>query len=362
MAASMAAAPSGRRLTPKIRELVAADRHARPAVGRLTAAHVEALTAVATRAEAFDEAVLPARALQALAAGAPADVAVPVLSRVLAAAAAPRTDRVTAARELAGLATPAAHDALAGAIRDRDPRVQQVAVAALGKLGGPADLREMMRMVEPGDLSVRKQLRFARALIAHRHGLDGPFLPEVEGVERRPGAPERMITLTLRPRGTRGTATDLARHLGSTYGIVPAAQSFSLRAGRAEWAVFVNGEVGASASGLARLFERPWIAAILGRWFPANIANTTQYVVLTRPVAGGARIDVVRTDGELMYTGTAEQLAGTIAFAMADVDRPGTAPTTVRGRVSGRGLELELTVPFATRVGTRPTEAVRPRG
>ena len=70
------------------------------------------------------------------------------------------------------------------------------------------------------------------------------------------------------------------------------------------------------------------------------------------------RIDVVRTDGEVMYTGTAEQVGSAVAFAMADVDRPATAPTTVEGTVTSTGVDLELSVPFATRVGTRSPERV----
>jgi hypothetical protein len=49
---------------------------------------------------------------------------------------------------------------------------------------------------------------------------------------------------------------------------------------------------------------------------------------------------------------------GAFAFNMADVDRPGTAPTNVSGRVSTKGIELDVTFPFGTRVGTRQTEAV----
>ncbi len=67
--------------------------------------------------------------------------------------------------------------------------------------------------------------------------------------------------------------------------------------------------------------------------FLQRFATTTQYV-LTHPVQGAARIDVVRTDGEVMYTGTMERVGPGFAFAMADVDRPGTAPTNVRGRVA----------------------------
>jgi hypothetical protein len=346
------------RLTPKIRRLVTPDRLAPPPVGRLTEAHVEALSAVATRPEQFEELVSAPRAIQALAAGASPQVAIPVLQSVLASRRASSTDRVVAARELGTIATPEARSALLRRVRDSDPRVQQAVFAALGIFAGPEVLRSLAGVREPEDFAARRQLAFTRALIAHRYGLDGPFLPEARGMPRRRGSPREMITLTLRPRTPRATAADMERHLGPTYGIKFAERGYELRAGRAEWAVFVNREMTRSITSLERFFERPWIAAVLGRWFPERFANTTQYLVLTRPVDGSARIDVVRTDGEVMYTGTAEQIGEAISFAMADVDRPGTAPTNVRGRVGPEGLELDVTIPFGTRTGTQSTEPV----
>jgi hypothetical protein len=43
-------------------------------------------------------------------------------------------------------------------------------------------------------------------------------------------------------------------------------------------------------------------------------------------------VDVVRTDGEVAYTGQLIRAEGSIRFSMRDVAREGTAPTNVEGR------------------------------
>jgi hypothetical protein len=350
----MAAKPRGR-LTPKVRELVATDRQSRPPVGRLTTAQVELLTAVARGREEYDVPVSTARALGALAAGAKPEVAVPVLETVLADSKAPEADRIAAARGLGSVATEQAERALLEHVRIRDPRVQQDVFAALGLFAGPAAEQALAGLAPPANPFARRQLAFARALIAHRHGLDGPFLREARPVERRPGRPEEMTAFALGARTPNGTAADLERLRGPTYGVDFADRALSLTCGPAEWTIFVNQEIGRSALSPTNLFDRPWIAAVLAQRLPRREALTTRFALLTRPTGGQAHLDVARADGEIVYTGTAEPAGPGLAFTISDVDRPGTAPLNVVGRLTSRGIELETAVVFALRVGVRET-------
>ncbi len=118
-----------------------------------------------------DEGVLSHKALQALAVGAPAPVATLVLRNVLRDARAPRADRVTAARLLGTIGTKEARNVLGGSIRDRHPRVRQAVFASLGQIGEPTDLKKLGQLADSDDRHTARQLEFARALIAHRHGL-----------------------------------------------------------------------------------------------------------------------------------------------------------------------------------------------
>jgi hypothetical protein len=270
-------------------------------------------------------------------------------------------DRIAALREITTLATPAALQTLLRHATDRDARVQQAALAALGTFADPSTLAALAAIADPTDPSARRQLVLTRALIAHRHGLaEGPFLPERPGVRRRPGEPGQMITLTLRAKSGAASTADRRRLHGPTFGVGLADQAFELKAGRAEWTVFVNRDLGPSITVLDQLFERPWITALLGRWTPDRLRGIVQYLVLTRPVNDTVRIDVVRRDGEVMYTGSARRDGTAIAFAIADVDRRGTAPTNVSGSTGPDGLELAVTVPFRARVGTRDTSPAIP--
>lgn len=319
------------RLTPKIRELVASDRQGRPLAGRLTVAHVDVLAGIATGRLVFTEPVSSYRAIRTLAVAARPEISVPVLAQVLADRRAPTTDRVVAARELGHIATSDAESVLVRRVSDREPLVQQAVFSALGMCGGPSSLRKLARVTEPEGAAAQRQLVFARVLIVHRHGLDGPFLPETDTSGTRPGDPDDHLRVTFRARTAKATAADRARFVGSTYGIRFTERAFSLRCGRVERTVFLNADVGGSMS-LDNLFDRPWIAAVVARWYLERKAASAQYLLLTRPLGSIVRLDVVRTDGEVMYAGSVDRRGAGLAFVIADVDRPGTVPTDLSGR------------------------------
>ena len=345
------------RLTPKVLDLVATDRLSRPPVGRLTAAQADQLVAVAQRKQTFEEPVSSARALGALAAGASPEVAVAALETVLANSRAPRSDRIAAARGLGTVATPEAERALLARARLRDPRVQQDVFAALGQFGGPEAAGVLGRLAPPADHAARQQLEFAQALITHRHALPGPFMTEARGVPRKPGRKKDMAPLTLALGTARVTADARARLRGPTYGIELADRAVSLSCGPAEWTIFLNQAIrGPGAS--AALFERPWIAGVLAQALPRREALMTRFVMLTRPTGVRAHIDIVRADGEIVYTGTARPAGTAITFSIFDVERPATAALTLAGRVTGTGVTVDTAVVFASRTGVQKTAPV----
>jgi hypothetical protein len=236
--------------------------------------------------------------------------------------------------------------------------VQQAAFAALGLFAGRSALDTMETLSAPADEAARLQLFLTRALITHREGINGPFLPEREGSSRE-SVPAPMNNVSLIMQTAADTAAGQARFRGPTYGIRIADQSYFLRCGRAEWTMFVNSDLGPVFTANGRLFERPWIAALLARWLPPGVAATTQYLVLTRPVEARVRIDVVRADGEVMYTGSAETVGSGLSFTISDVDRPQTAPTHLSGLMSSEDVRLDVAMVSGTRVATREAEVIR---
>ena len=339
-------------LPPKLAELVRADRLDRPVQAKLTPASVKTLVEIARDPRSVVEAVSAPRAIQALARSAKPAASIPVLREIVANHGAPTVDRVTAAREIGSLATVAAQNALLANLDTGSPRVLEAVLRALGTFAGPAALRELVKIGEQRDAGVRRQLALTRALIAHRHGLDGPFLPAVPGRTRTKGEIQHPGKLTLELKTARATSTDVRRLVGTRYGIELAPRGADLACAGADWLVLFHRELAPDAVA-RRLFDRPWIAALLARWYIRDKAAVVHHLVLTRPEGRSALISVVRADGELMYAGRAVPDGRGVSFTIADVDRPGAAPANIDARIDAKGIELLRVVVSARRVGVR---------
>jgi hypothetical protein len=349
---------STQRLNPKVRELVATDRLARPPVGRLSGTQVEQLISIAQRRETYDVDVSPARALHALAEGAKPDVALPVLAEVLADRKALVAERIAAARGLRQIATPAAERALLPNVRAGNPRVQQAVLAALGQFAGTPALAALGKIEPPDDIATYTQWAFAKALIAHRNGLGGAFLGEIPFIERSRGRPDQLSPFSARTKSAKATAVALAKLRGERYGIGLADRAHSIECGRLKWEVFLNVELARSPAALGKLSERPWIAGLLAQWLPQEEALQSRYVILATPSGGAVRLDVVRADGVVVYVGKASASGAAIAFRLSDVVRAGSAPLNVVGRLTRSSIEIERAIASTSRVAVRRALAV----
>jgi hypothetical protein len=345
------------RLSPKVIDLVATDRLARPPVGRLSSAQTNQLIAVARRQKTFEVDVSATRAIRALAEGATPEVATPELAAILADEKAPQPERIAAARGLGRIATPAAEGALLRHAGTRDPRVQEEAVAALGLFAGPAAARRLLKVAAPADLATYRQLVFASALIAHRHGLNGPFLPETPFVERTRGRPAEMATFKVRTKTAKATEAARTKLRGADYGIDLADRCHSIECGPVKWEIFLNRALCESPAALGQLFVRPWIAGVLAQWVPNEETLHSRYVVLARPKGTTVRLDVVRADGQVIFTGAAERHRKGIAFRVSDVVRAGTAPLNVTGELTHSAIRIVDAKVSAVRVAVRRTLA-----
>jgi hypothetical protein len=348
--------PTPTHLTRKVLDLVARDRNARPPVGRLNASHVQQLALVATRRE--PPGTSAAHAIAALAEGAPGR-ALPVMEQVLEDDAAPQPDRVAAARALGVIATSGAEALILAQLPRQEPRVQQELLASLGTFGSASAAGPLQDIPAPADAGVARQLALTRALISHRHGLDGPFLPGAAPASAPRGTARDRAEVGLSVRSAPSVATDLRRHQGPMYGMPVAARGLALRCGPASWTIFLNKSLGPTAGGLQLLFERPWIAAVLAQEYPTGEGLVTRLVMLTRPEPGGARIEVARADGEVMYVGSARQVNNEVRFTVNDTERPGRAPASITGAFTSRGVQLRTAVVLTTRRGQREALDVR---
>lgn len=343
------------RLSPALLAVVASDRMTRPRPSRLSAEDRAALLDLVVGEKAPDPEVRRDLAVRALAAGSDPRDAVNALAQVLRARAIGTTERVIAADELGRLETEETAAVLSRFTADDDPRVRQAVFAGLGR-SGRTDALAALPESDP-DAAARRQLLFARALIAHRAGVDGPFLPDGPAARGEPGA-QGAAAVDLRPPTGKGAPE---RVTGGTYAIDVAELRYELQCGGNTWTTLLNGDV-VRAGGIdhQRLFERPWIAALLARWILEGREAIVQHVVLARPVDASVRLDVVRSDGTVTYTGSAERDASGLRFVVRAADGAAVPSVYVEGRAGPDGVAFIRAVASSSRGGTRTPEPALP--
>jgi len=349
-------------LPPRLRKLVSPDQRALTEVvaRRLTTREIAALKEIVSKKTSRPGEASVARALSALAVREPSAETARVLAKFVTNERESPTDRAVAATSLRLIPLPEARAGLIKALAVAEPIVRIEAIKSLGCIGDEEALAALGK-VRPRRGAEQRQLAFAKALIAHRLGLKKEDMPFRAGVARRPGEKDELIRLSLGPMRRSTIAAERKLLRGSEYGI-PFSEKvgFGLRAGKARWTVFVNGELtdeGVFARS-PKVFERPWVAAVLARFDEYTGSTSPQYVVLTDPEGNGATLMVVRTDGELFYSGRLTRPKGLLSFSVRDVARPGTAPTNVKGRLTTRGVELDVSIPFGRRKDPSPGEEV----
>lgn len=350
---------SKRPLTPKVRALVSPDRQSRRPVGRLTAPQIDALTAIATGV-LIDAEASAQLAISALAEGAP-DRAIPVLRIVLTDVSRSQSDKISAARALGSIGSAEAEAVILESFPQADARVQQELLGSLGKFGSKRVTTAFSWQSALDDPATQRQLDFARALISHRHGLDGPFLSLVSAAEPAPLDDDALAEVELRIKAPAATAVDRQRLVGSTYGIDLDVRSIGMRCGPTDWTLFLNSSLGPSLAELEPLFARPWLAGVLAQRYPGRERGSIRLVVLARPIDNEVRLEFARADGEVIYVGNVQRAGDRLEFAVSDVDRPGHVPTSVTGTIGPRDIVVTRSMTLATRSGVRDTLNVETR-
>jgi hypothetical protein len=345
-------------LPPRLRTPVARTRDGLRVASTLAQADLDLLVSTA-RGQRAQSALSRHRAIGMLADAVEPAAVVPVLGEIALATSEARSTRVVAVRTMGQIASPEAQAILVAAIRDADPRVQQEAFSALGQSSDASVLPTLNGLPTPSDFAALRQLELTKALIAHRVGLPEPSLPPAPRNSRRPTESEATRPVVIEVLSAERTGDDLTRFQGPDFRLHFSERAYRIRCGRAEWTLFVNADLGSIAAA-DRLRARPWIAGLLARWMPPGVATATQFLLMTRPEDGTVRIDVVRTDGEMVYTGTAVPAGTGLAVDIGDVERPQTAPTLIVGVVSEDGVRLDIARVLQTRVSPRRVEAVRP--
>jgi hypothetical protein len=360
----MAVKPTGERpreLYPNVVKIVSLDHLnlSVPRARRLLPAQLAQLKEIVRGTTVPDRPYSRARAVSALVQREQSAEVAGLLAQVMANPNETMAARLAAAASLELIPLPETQSALIAHLDEADPLVRLRVIRSLGAIGDEEALAALERAKVPATDAGRRQLAFSQAVVAHRLGRPGRQLRFREGVDRRTPARKELIALTLRPIRKATILKERKALRGTDFGMeVSSRAGFILRAGDAQWTVFVNRDL-VALTGFSRMFARPWITALLARYDERTKSTAVQYVVLTDPDHDGAKIMVARPDGELFYTGHATKRgSGLFSFAMLDVERPGTAPTKVTGHLTPKGVSLDLTIPFGRRKNKSHGDAV----
>jgi len=261
--------------------------------------------------------------------------------------------RAVAAVNLSFLPTEFAEPVLLKNLDVDDDMLQFKVIKSLGRIGGENSLRELDKISDFKIEFVQKQFTFAKALISYRLGLERDDLPFVKGTDRKPGKKEDLIKLTMKQLKSEDITKSLDLLEDSTFGIdLDKNFGFELNAGRAKWNLLLNSDC-VKKDILLSISEQRALIGLLGRYIEETGTYSVQYVVLTTPHNTSIDIMVVRTDGEVFYSGRANIENDIMNFSISDIERPGTAPTKVTGELTEKGIKFKVVIPYGRRRNKR---------
>lgn len=276
------------------------------------------------------------------------------LGRVAADDSEDRDLRLSAIVALGSMSPDLSEAHLVSRLADEDESIRGGALRAVGQVGRGRTL-EALRGGEGrfGDAQ-RREYDFVRAIVAQRIGAQGESIVIPPPSRRHPEDFEQRLDVELLSQDRTSLGEALAEIDGSTYGLrLSEERGFRARIGKAEWAVLLDAE--ADARGLPAVMRQRSVIAVLARRMPETGLLSVQYLVWVEPSEQRVEMAVVRTSGEVLYSGWLDADGDTLRFLVGDVERAGTAPTLVSGRVGPEGIEVE-SYASPRRLGKRRTE------
>lgn len=345
-------------LTPRVAQLISNRNHAHPSNLLLSDAEIAIIKSLLRSKSPLPKHIRLPKAMTLLAQAEHSAEVVALLGSVLGRRSLDPISRAVAASLLNRMPREEAELVLMANIGAEDPLVLSHVIQSLGCIGHAQALTHLESIGAPREPYVQKQLALSKALIMHRLNLPGDPLPFREGEKRTPQPGDELLGVSFH-RMPVASVQKCRQHLrGCTYEIAPSdTLGLEFIAGNARWILFCNREM--EAAGFPHtLLMRKWIFGLFTIENKRARSLNTQHIVLTKPSEKGVDIQVVRTDGEVYYTGRASGAGDTITFSLRDVNRPGTAPTTFEGRLSPGGVAFDTRVAFSKRVGKRTTDAV----
>jgi HEAT repeat protein len=160
---------------------------------KLTATQIADLGEIVQRRFVPKEEFNMANAITALAGAERSNRVAQILGQLLADESESSIDRAVAAINLRLMPGRTAQMHLVENLATKDLQVKRQVIKSLSTFGDADALAQLRKLRPPKDVTLRRQLIFAKALIAHRIGIPEVYLPFRRGARRTPGAESDMI-------------------------------------------------------------------------------------------------------------------------------------------------------------------------
>ena len=287
-----------------------------------------------------------------------------IVDEVLADPSAPLELRTTAARALGRIADRGAEKTLLAGLKARQPALVARVAESLGRIGGPAAFAALGHVKVKTGTAEARTIRFARSLIAYRHGIDEARL-------RRPPA-GRLLEVDKRRTAQLAFETVSSNTFRAAEGYlehelpgIPVSKRGSLRLRcRQEhlWLVFGAEVEGAAAT--ARVATGPAVVAVLLKESQCPDSWYVYEYFLSHPRANDkADLFGVRPTGEISHVGEIDLDGVDAAVRVRTVNSPRQPAIRLEAEYSGRdGLLTVKEAAVATRRvdDQKPPSAPRP--
>ncbi len=271
------------------------------------------------------------QAIAVLARVEPTAASAKILADILASSREPARLRVSAAAGLGAVARAEAEQALLDALETPDPVVRIEVIKSLGKVGTQDSLRRLAKLPKTTSDHELQLAEFASSLIALRTG-------DVDAA-RVPGLRWRGQKLAT----VEGDAVKdrIGRLWGSTYGLrLNSDVAFTMKCGKAQLSLLLNRELKRGAW-LDSVRERPLLAGVIVARESGHEHHAVRNLVMTTPTRSGFAVSVVRTAGDVVFSGEAKPDREGYWLAVRDVGRERFS-TRVEGLITSESVDLKL--------------------
>lgn len=274
--------------------------------------------------------------------------------------------RYQAALSLGIINSPVALEILIKNSQIRDERVLAGVMTALGRIGDKKALDAVLRAKAHATGLAASQAKFSAALISHRLGLKGNVLPVPKDRDYLTVPDSAAHPFQITQVDDTNAEFCLRSIADQTFGIEFSEQPmYQIRCGRNVWMILFNRDfVGQDIIG--KLGERKAFPGVIATKIEETGLYSTAFLILTSPTRQPNTVNILiyRTNGDLVFGGTARVERNRVKFSIRSVSRPGAFAVLLEGAFENGRLETKtaLSTVSAQVKKRQPVKGLRPEG